>query len=122
MTYSKIKILSWDRFTTRNLIVAPELLGLSHEFTLNNGLAKIELPSADNLPKEITDESIRQSHDSVLTITSYREEDGRKIPVGISVNSVDVMVSLNKTINLPEEVLTRQPNPIDLLSDKQKNG
>lgn len=120
MTNSKINIISWDRFTTRNLIVSPELLGLSHEFTFKNGLAKIELPSVDNLPKEITDESIRQSHDSVLTIRSYREEGGRKIPVGISVNSIDVIVSLSKTINLPSEVLTRHPNPIDLLSDKQQ--
>jgi hypothetical protein len=120
MTDSKINIISWDTFIARNLIVAPELLGLSHEFTFKNGLAKIELPSADNLPKEITDESIRQSYDSVLTIKSYREEDGRKIPLGISVNSIDVTVSLNITINLPEEVLTRHPNPIDLLSDNQQ--
>jgi hypothetical protein len=121
MTDSKINILSLNRVTTRNFVVSPELLGLSHEFTFKNSLAKIELPSADNLPKEITDESIRKSYDSILTIKSYRKEDGRKIPTGVQVKSVDVTVCLNKTINLPEEVLNRRPNPIDLLSDKQQS-
>lgn len=120
MTDSQINILSWNRFTTRDFIVAPELLGLSHKFPFNNGQVKIELPSADKLPEEITDESIRESFDSILTIVSYRKEDGRKIPLGISVKSVDVLVCLNKTITLPEEVLTRQPNPYELLSVEQQ--
>jgi hypothetical protein len=121
MTDSQINILSWNRFITRNFSVAPELLGLSHEFLFKNAQVKIELPSADNLPKEITAKSMRESIDSILTINSYRLEDGRKIPTGVLVRSVDVKVCLNETITLPEEVLTSQPNPIELLSEEQRN-
>lgn len=120
MADSQINILSWRRFTTRNFTVVPELLGLSHEFLFKNGQVKIELPSADNLPKEITDKSISESRDSIITIRSYRKEDGRKIPIALLINSVDVEVCLNETITLPKEVLTRPTNPIDLLSEKQR--
>jgi hypothetical protein len=121
MTDSQINILSWNRFTTRRFTVAPELLGLSHEFSFKNGQVKIELPSADNLPKEVTDESIMKSRDSKVTIKSYRLKDGHKIPTEVLINSVDVQVCLNETIALPEEVLTRPPNPVDLLSKEQRN-
>jgi len=122
MVDSQINISSSHRFTTTNFTVAPELLGLSHEFLFKNGQVKIQLPSADNLPKEITDNSIRESRDSIVTIRSYREQDGRKIPIGIDINSVDVQVCLNETITLPKEVLTRPPNQIDLLSEEQRDS
>lgn len=120
MADSQINIYSWRRYLTRNLTVVPELLGLSHEFAFRNGQVKIELPSADKLPKEITDTSIMESDDSPLTIKSYREEGSRKIPTGVSVKSVDVQVDLGETVTLPEEVLARQPNPVDLLSKEQR--
>jgi hypothetical protein len=120
MADSQINILSWRRYLTRNLTVVPELLGLSHKFAFKNGQVKIELPSADNLPKEITDMSIMESDDSPVAIKSYREEGSRKIPTGVSVKSVDVQVDLGETVTLPEEVLARQPNPVDLLSKEQQ--
>lgn len=120
MADSQINIRSWRRYLTRNLTVVPELLGLSHEFAFRNGQVKIELPSADNLPKEITDESIMKSRDSIVTIRSFREENGRKIPIALSIKSVDVQVDLGEVVTLPEEVLTRQPNPVDLLSKEQQ--
>jgi len=101
------------------LKVVPKLLVLSHEFTFRNGQVKIELPSSDNLPKEITDASIMESDDSLVTIKSYREEAGSKIPLEVAVKSVDVHVDLGEVVTLPEEVLTRQPNPVDLLSKEQ---
>jgi len=120
MADSQINIRSWRRYLTRNLTIVPELLGLSHEFAFRNGQVKIELPSADNLPKEITNESIMESRDSVVTIKSYREEAGCKLPLAVSVKSVDVQVDLDEVVTLPEEVLTRQPNPVDLLSKEQQ--
>jgi hypothetical protein len=120
MADSQINICSWRRYLTRNLTVVPELLGLSHEFAFRNGQVKIELPSADNLPKEINNESIMESRDSVVTIKSYREKAGCKLPLAVSVKSVDVQVDLGEVVTLPEEVLTRQPNPVDLLSKEQQ--
>jgi len=121
MTDSQINIVSWSRFTTRDFTVAPELLGLSHEFPFKDGQIEIELPSTGKLPEEITDESVSivESRDSIVTIKSYREEYGRKIPIEFSINSVDVQVCLDETITLPEEILTRKSNPVDLLSKKQ---
>ena len=120
MADSKVNLISWNRFITRNFVVIPEILGLTHEFSFENALVRIELPAADNLPKDITDEFIRNSHDSIITIVSHKKENGHKKPTAISVNSVDVSVNLNKIVNLPEEVSTRNPNPYDLLSDKQQ--
>jgi hypothetical protein len=120
MTDSQINIRSWRRYLTRNLTVVPELLGLSHEFAFRNGQVKIELPSADNLPKEITDESIMKSRNSIVSIKSYRDENGHKVPIALSIKSVDVQVDLGEVVTLPEEVLTRQPNPVDLLSKEQQ--
>jgi hypothetical protein len=113
MTDSKIDLLSWSRFITRDLVVSPELLGLACEFQFEKGRIRIEIPTADSL----TD---NEANDSALKISSYKEKNGRKIPVGIAVNSVDVLVYLNRRVNLPKEVLTRHPNPIDLLSREQQ--
>jgi len=61
-----------------------------------------------------------KSHNSIVSIKSYREENGRKIPIALSIKSVDVQVDLGEVVTLPEEVLTRQPNPVDLLSKEQQ--
>jgi len=120
MNDSQINIISSKTFTITHFTVAPELLGLSHEFLFKNGQVKIELPPADNLPKEITEESIMESHNSILTIKSWRVENGRNIPTKIEVKSVALQVCLNETITLPHEVLTRKPNPVDLSSKQQQ--
>lgn len=120
MANSQINIFSKHRFTTRNFAVVTELLGLSHELPLKNGQIKIELPSADKLPKEMTGKPIVKSHDSIVAIKSHRKKNGRKIPISLWIKSVDVQVSLNETINLPQEVLTRPPNQLDLISEQQR--
>lgn len=112
MTDPKIDLSSWSRFITRNLVVVPEILGLACEFQFEKGKARIEIPAADNLTDSETDSS-------VLRISSYKMKNERKIPVSIAVNSVDVLVYLNRRVSLPKEVLTRHPNPIDLLSREQ---
>lgn len=120
MTDSQISIISWHRYLTRGLVVAPELLGLSHEFTFKAGSVKIELPSGDALPKEVTDTSVWESDDSPSTIEAYRKEGDHWIPTQVSVKYVDVQVDLDETVTLPEEVLNRHPNPVDLVSKEQQ--
>ena len=112
MKYLKVDLVSWNRFITRNFVVVPEVLGLACEFQFEKAQIRIELPTADNLKDE--------TEDSKLRIVAYKEENGREIPTKVAVQSVDVLVNLNRIINIPDEVLTRQPNPIDLLSDDQQ--
>lgn len=114
MNYVKIHLVSWNRFITRNFAVVPELLGLACKFPLEDALISVELPTADNLKDN--------SEDSKLKLVSYKEENGHKVPLKIAVNSVDVTVNLNKKRTLPEEILTRHPNAIDLLSEKQQQN
>jgi len=121
MANSQINILSRHRFTTTNLAIVPELLGLPHELPFKNGQIRIELPSADNPPKEITNESIIKSRDSIIIVRSHREENGRKIPASLWIKSVEVQVSLYETITLPQQILTRPPNQTDLLSEQQQS-
>ncbi len=113
MTDLQVDLVSWNRFITRNFAVVPELLGQASEFQFEKGQITIELPTADKLTDSKTD-------DSPLRIVSYKEEDGCKIPLKIAVNNVDVLVRLKRRVNIPEEVLTRHPNPIDLLSNGQQ--
>jgi len=113
MTHLKVNIVSWNRFITRNLVVVPELLGLTHEFQFESGLIRIELPAADKLTEDKT-------KDSRLVISAYKTEEGIQLPTRISVKSIDLVCNLSKSISIPAEVLTRHPNPIDLLTEKQQ--
>ena len=112
MSYSKVNLISWTRFITRSFAVVPELLGLACEFPFEKAQVRIELPSKDNLDNN--------SEDSNIALISYKEENGRKIPLQVAVDSVDVLVNLNESIPIPEKVLTRPPNAIDLLTEKQQ--
>jgi hypothetical protein len=109
----QVELSSWNRFITRNLAITPDLLGLSHEFRFEKGQVRVELPTADNSMEDMT-------RDQRLSLLSYKEEDGRKVPTRIWVNSVDVLVRLNNGVSVPEQVLTRHPNAYELLSEEQQ--
>jgi len=113
MTNSQVDLLSRNRFITRNLAVVPELVGKATEFKFENSQVRIELPTEDKLTESRED-------DSPLHIIGYAKKDGSKKPTKIAVNSVVVLVRINERIRLPKEVLTRHPNPIDLLSNEQQ--
>ena len=116
----QINIVSWHRYLTRGLVVAPELLGLSHDFTFKTGSVKVELPSNDALPKKVTDTSTLEPDDALVTVTASRKEGDYWVPTKVLVKSVDVQVDLIETVTLPEEVMTRHPNPVDLVSKEQR--
>jgi len=120
MADRQINIVSWHRYLTRGLVVAPELLGLSHEFTYKSGSVKIELPSGDALPKKVTDTSMSEPDDAPVTVKGYRKQGDYWTPTQVSVKSVDAQVDLSETVTLPEEVMTRHPNPVDLVSREQQ--
>ena len=120
MANSQTNIISSHRFTTINFAVVPELLGLSHRMPFKNGQVKIELPSRDHLPKQITNKSVISSRDSVIRISSYRQKNGLKIPLSLWIEYVQVQVSLGQTITLPKQVLAGPPNQLDFLSPQKR--
>ena len=114
MTLIRVTLASWSRFITRNFVVAPELFGLAHEFQFEEGRVRVELPTVDELSNDATAEDKR------MHVHAYTVENGREIPTRILVDSVDVFVRLNKTLGVPEELLTRHPNQYEILSKEQQ--
>ena len=112
MKDSKVDLVSWKRFITSSLVVVPKLLGSTCEFQFENSQISIELPAASELKDK--------TEDSKLRITAYKKQNEREIPTRVAIKSVDVLVNLNRKITIPDQVLARQPNVIDLLSEKQQ--
>jgi hypothetical protein len=113
MNFKQIDIVSWDKFITRNLGIFPEMLGLAHEFQLGQSQIRIELPTSKDLPKD-------NAQYSRLTTFIYKEVDGNKVPTEFVVNSVDVLVWQGKKIKIPKQMLTRNLNAYEWLSDEQQ--
>lgn len=111
----KLEVSSWNRLRTRNLVVEPDLLGLSHEFEFEKHKAKIELPSIDCLSED-------KAHGQRLSIGSRLLVDGRETPLEYYVHMVDVSILLPNELTLPTEILTRPPNAFDLFSENQRKG
>lgn len=110
----EVKFLSWDRFETMGLIVAPSLLGLCHEFNNNGSIIGITLPSADALDSD-------EKYHERLRVRQYHIVDGEEVPSQVAVKTVDVTVCKNQKIRVPVQVLSVQPNAYDLLSKNQQN-
>jgi hypothetical protein len=124
MKSTRISLLSWNRFRSRNLYIVPEVVGRKHEFNYSGCVVTISLPTLAMLtPLEELVKLDYEEHDRdvLLSYHTYREEDGKKIPVFYDVGYVDVTVNGGKAISLPSEILNRQPNAYDLLSTESQN-
>lgn len=106
-----IKISSWNRFITRFLVVAPDLLGKELQFKFEDSSVKIKLPG---------DEHINQGkdYDNLVSIGARRARDNK--PIEYDIHKVDVEVSLAYQTEVPSEVLTRSPNAYDLISEQKQ--
>jgi hypothetical protein len=112
---ANVELQAWTRFDTPNLIVAPELLGRSHVFTLEGHDISILLPSADRVA-ELSERGIETFGDGWVHIKSWRKRDGLPELLAIGVYSIDVVIR----IPLPEEARTRHIIH-DVYSEQQKN-
>lgn len=106
----KLSLASWNRFITRNLSIHPKLVGAEHQFLYGNHKIIIKLPS---LPKNVLENKL-------LTLTSYREKNDKKIPIEYFVHSIDLTVSIPKKELLPKEILDKSPNQFEIFSEKQQ--
>jgi hypothetical protein len=114
---ARVRLASWDRFHTRNLIVVPELLGQSHIFTFEEREITISLPGADKLPDEPGDDD---SPGQGLTFSERRLQDGQRQIRKVNVHNVDVTVSIPGNAAIPEEALTRPVKATELFSEQQQ--
>jgi len=122
MESENISILSWNRFRSRFLYIAPEIVGKSHEFTYDGHLVTISLPSLDKLtPRE--DLTKLEDHEQVLLCyNSWKEENGVENPIAYWVGYVNVTINISDVINVPSGILNHPPNAYDLLSEERQNN
>jgi hypothetical protein len=112
-----VRLASWDRFHTRNLIVVPELLGQSHVFTFDEREVTILLPGADKLPDEPGgDDTLGQR----LSFSGWRLQDGQQQIRKVHVHNVDVTVCVPGNATIPGEALVRPVKAPELFSEHQQ--
>lgn len=105
-----VHLHSWTRLRTTHLAVETVLLGQSHTFTWNDKAIDIKLPEAP------TDDEEAES----LRVYSYREEEGKKVPLAFLVLEVDIRADIAGDFHLPQGILERSPNAGDLLTPQQR--
>jgi len=112
METRKVKIKSWNRFLTTGLVVKPEILGAEHEFSFQNSFVTIRIPSIDQVDRG-------KGYDEVVSVGSRRATDDE--PLEYDIHKVDVEVSIPIITSIPSEVLNRNANAYEILSnEKQK--
>jgi hypothetical protein len=99
------------RFATPELVIAPELIGLKHEFIVDACAVSVCLPSASD------DE---RNGGNRLRLIRWINQNGAPTPLEFYVTSVDVRVSVDSTVLVPKNVLTSNPNAYDYVSGKQQ--
>lgn len=111
MKTQQIKIKSWNRFLTRNLVVKPEILGTKHQFPFENSTVSIKIPSIDQIDSG-------QGFDKVALVGARRAKDNE--PLEFHIHKVDVEVSIPSVVLVPSEVLNRPANAYDLFSTEDQ--
>jgi hypothetical protein len=116
---ARVELTCWNRFHTRNLAVALELLGQSHVFALGEHEVGICLPSADRLPKDYTPGT--HVIGDRLSISGWqRTQDGGYQPLEVHVDDVDVVIGIPGKYTIPEGALSRPAIAYELFSEQQR--
>ncbi len=113
MNEKEVKLRSWTRFVTRDFVIEPSLLGNHHAFTFENHNIEIILPGSDMVNRG-------KGYDEVISVTERRTVDNE--PIQYNVHGVEVTVTLPVIIEVPSEVLNRNPKAFELFSDKEQKN
>jgi hypothetical protein len=108
----EIATQTWNRFITRNLSVAADVMGSVHEFDFETFHVKVRLPKQEDAQRD-------EGFDEVARLTSWKAS--TKEPLVYDVAKVDVNVLHTGLINVPEEALSNPPNQYEHFTDRQKN-
>lgn len=103
----------WKISESNNLVVVDELLSASHAFTFNGHKVEIRLPGRETYKEHDPD-------NSRIYLSSWKEIDGNKQPITWDVFDTHVLVYLPKQLALPEQLIQRSPNALDLLTQPQQ--
>lgn len=106
-----IELEAWTAFRTPNFAIQPELLAKTHSFAVDSTRVSVMLPGAPR-PSHVDDEVIR--------LTSWSNAEGERVPLQYSVGQVSIAVSIPGTHRLPEGILTRNPNAVDMVQEDQQ--
>lgn len=118
---ASIRLASWNRFRTRNLTVAPGLLGKSHLFFFDGHEVNISLPNLDELPDDYDFEERGGFEGKRFSITGRQITSGRPEIYQVHVRDVDVIVSIPGETTVPDEALTKPIKAVELFSEQQQN-
>jgi hypothetical protein len=108
MDKKEIEIKSWDIFISNGLSVIPTLLGRWHIFKTNGHIINIAIPDKEA--------GIRRK---VIHCHSYRSETLE--PLSYDIQEVKVEVIIPKKIVVPEDMLVKNNNQYELLSEQERN-
>lgn len=108
-----ISTKTWNRFITRNLSVAADVMGSTHEFDFEGFHVTVRLPTQ-------VESKRGDRFDEVARLTSYRADTNE--PLVYTIEKIDVNVTYPESISVPEEALSHPPNQYDHFSDQQKNA
>lgn len=111
METQEVKIKSWNRFLTTGLAVKPEIMGAEHRFPFHNSLVTIKIPSIDQIDRG-------KGYDEVVSVSWRRAVDNE--PLEYDIHKVDVEVSIPIITSIPSEVLNRNANAYEILSDEEQ--
>lgn len=111
METREVKIKSWNRFLTTGLAVKPEIMGSEHKFPFHNSLITIKVPSIDQINRG-------KGYDEVVSVSWRRATDNE--PLEYDIHKVDVEVSIPIITSIPSEVLNRNANAYEILSDEEQ--
>ena len=103
---------SWNRFVLRAFAVAPSLLGATHTWQMDGAAIELRLPGAEKIERD------RTVDDPVGRLSSWQVGGN---PLEYNIYQVDVRVFVDEHVQLPPELLTRNPNAYDLIPQAQQD-
>jgi len=107
----EIATKTWNRFITRNLAVAAEVMGSKHEFVFEGFTVNVLLPKQE-------DANHSEGFDELANLTSWRSVTNE--PLIYDVAKVDVNVFFPDTVSVPDEALASSPNQWQHFTAQQK--
>lgn len=115
MGMTPFSVESWNRFLTHDLAVTAGVLGRYHEWEYGAYKVKIQLPNLSELPDP---ETFPKPSHARLFCSEYRHMDNGLIPVVIHVKDVITTVQVHNQVNLPAEIIDKNPNYYDGIDDE----
>lgn len=104
-----MNLQSWNRFNSYALQVVPNVMGQLHRFTFEGAKVEIALPSTERAKDETP------GRDSVAEVGTRWASTNE--PINYRIFKVDVVACLERSLELPSEVLDVNPNAFESVAE-----